>query len=89
MVTVVREPDNHTGWVDRGGDTWVRADDVPGAYGTWWPLTDGPGWEPRARLGVGTARTWDQVDQEHGPFTRADPDRTARALERVRQEAAR
>jgi hypothetical protein len=85
----MREPDNHTAWIDRFGDTWVRADDVPGAGGTWWPLTDGPGWDAWARSGVGTARTWDEVDPEYGPFVEADPDRATQALERIRQEAAR
>jgi hypothetical protein len=85
----MREPDNHTAVVDRGGDTWVRDDETPGQYGNWWPLTDGPGWEPWARNSVGQARTWDQVDPVYAPFVQADPDRTARALERVRQEANR
>jgi hypothetical protein len=85
----MREPDNHTAWVDQSGDTWVRDDETPGQYGNWWPLTDGPNWEPWARNGVGQARTWDQVDPEYGPFTEADPERAARALERVRQEANR
>ncbi|MFI5895633.1 hypothetical protein ACIA5D_36615 [Actinoplanes sp. NPDC051513] len=88
------EPDNHTAWIDRGGDTWVRVDDYPiGSYGIerwgpWWPLTDGPGWEPRALDGIGQPRPWDQVDEFHGPFTPAGPERTARAIERVRREVA-
>lgn len=85
----MNEPDNHTAWVDCDGDTWVRCDDMPGQHGTWWPCTDGPGWEPRERDGVGQARTWDQVDGFHGPFMQADPDRTAGALARVRREVQR
>lgn len=79
------EPDDHTAWVDRFGDTWVRADNMPGTYGSWWPLTDGPGWEPQARNDIGKARGWDGV-REYGPFERADADRTAGALDRVRRQ---
>lgn len=82
------EPANHTAWVDRFGDTWVRADDMPGAYGSWWPLTSGPGWNVRERGGIGTARTWDEV-VEYGPFTPADDTQTAAALARVQREVAR
>jgi hypothetical protein len=85
----MNEPDNHTALVDRFEDTWVRVDEVPGQYGNWHPLTDGPGWEERARDGIGQGRPWDWVDPEYGPFTQADPERTARALEGVRQEATR
>ncbi len=87
----MREPGNHTAWIDRDGGTWVRADEYPigslgiPRWGPWWPLTDGPGWEPGARGGIGEPRPWDQV-LEHKPFVRADPERTARALERVRRE---
>jgi hypothetical protein len=84
----VREPDNHTAWVDSAGDTWVRVDEVDGRYGNWWPLTDGPGWESWAQGGVGGSRTWDLVEA-YGPFTEADSDRTARALARVRRELDR
>jgi hypothetical protein len=84
----VNEPANHSALVDRFGDTWVRADDVPGRNGSWWPLTDGTGWEPWARTGVGQARTWPEVE-EYAPLTEADPDRAARALAMVREEAAR
>jgi hypothetical protein len=52
-------------------------------------LTDGPGSDPQVQDGVGQARTWDEVDPEYGPFTEADPVRAARALDLVRQEAAR
>jgi hypothetical protein len=84
----VNEPNNHTAWIDRHEDTWVRDDASPGCNGsTWWPLTDGPGWDEWARNGVGQPRDWSQVE-EYGPFTRAHSHRTARALERVRQEAA-
>ncbi len=76
------EPDNHTAIVDRGGDTWIRCDDMPGPYGTWYPLTDGPHWEEWARSGIGTPRTWDQVE-EYGPFEPADPERAERAYARV------
>lgn len=68
------EPGNLTGWIDAGGGTWVRVDDCPGGGGSWWPITDGPGFDPRA---------WDNM-AEYGPFTPADPDRTARALALVR-----
>jgi hypothetical protein len=81
----MNEPANHTAWIDHFGDTWVRADDMPGRYGTWWPLTDGPGWEQWARDGIGQARAWGEVE-EYGPFAPADPERTAQALNRVRQE---
>jgi hypothetical protein len=82
----MREPDDHTALVDRFGDTWVRVDEHPGRNGgTWNPLTDGPGWDERARDGVGQPRDWDQVEG-YGPFTSADPDRAARALERVLRE---
>jgi hypothetical protein len=84
----MNEPDNHTALVDRFGDTWVGVDEHPGQYGNWWALTDGPRWEEWARDGVGQARPWDWMD-EHGPFKVADPERTARALDRVRREAAR
>lgn len=84
----MNEPDNHAAVVDQSGDTWVRADECPGRYGNWWPITDGPGWEQWAREGIGTSRTWDQVE-EHGPFTAADPQRAARALDRVRREVDR
>jgi hypothetical protein len=82
----MREPDNHTAWVDRFGDTWVRADDMPGQYGTWWPICDGPGWDERARGDVGQARPWDWVEDDYGPFTETDP---GDALERVRREVER
>lgn len=86
----MNEPDNHTAWVDRSGDTWVRVDEHPGRNGgTWNPLTDGPGWDEWARDGIGQARPWDWVDPEYGPFVEADPARTARALDRVRREVAR
>jgi hypothetical protein len=85
----MNEPDNHTALVDRFGGTWVRADDCPGRGGNWWPLTDGPAWEDWARNGIGTPRTWDQVAENYGPFNVADPERTARAVERVRREVAR
>ncbi len=76
------EPDDHTAIVDAGGDTWIRCDDMPGRYGSWWPMTDGPHWGERARSGIGQARPWDQVE-EYGPFEPADEERTARAYARV------
>ncbi len=79
------EPDNHTAWVDRFGDTWVRADDMPGRWGTWWPLLDGPGYD--SGYGIGSARDW-AMAVEYGPFTPADSERTAAALARVRREAS-
>ena len=81
----MNEPANHTALVDRGDDTWIRVDECPGRYGTWWPLTDGPGWEPQERGGIGTAVTWNEL-AEHGRLTPASPERTARALARVRKE---
>jgi hypothetical protein len=31
------EPADHTGWVDKHGDIWVRSDnDMPGRRGDWW-----------------------------------------------------
>jgi hypothetical protein len=57
----VNEPDNHTAVVDRFDGTWVRVDEHPGTYGNWWPITDGPGFEPQVRDGVGQARPWDWV----------------------------
>lgn len=93
----MNEPANHTAWIDRGGDTWPRYDEYRGfevgtsgvrikPWGPWFPLTDGPNWEPRARSGIGKPRPWDQVEK-YGPFVEADPERTARALARVRWEA--
>jgi hypothetical protein len=82
------EPANHAGVVDRFGDTWVRIDELPGQYGTWWPVTDGPGWDAAGRDAVGTARLWLDV-QDYGPLTPADAERTARALGLVvRSQAA-
>jgi hypothetical protein len=93
----VNEPANHTAWVDAGGGTWVRYDEYFGRevaptkvliepWGPWWPLTDGPGWAQLAHDGIGTPRPWDQVEPFHGPMAEADPERTARALARVRRE---
>jgi uncharacterized protein YukE len=81
------EPGDHTALIDRFGDTWVRVDEHPGPYGPWWPITDGPAWEERGRNTVGAARDWDDL-AEYGPFTGADPRRTATALTRVRAERA-
>lgn len=85
----MNEPDNLTAVVDRMGGTWVRVDDCPGRWGTWWPITDGPGWDVRVQDGVGVSRPWDQVDPEYGPFTPADQARTSRAVSLVRKEYAR
>lgn len=82
----MREPDNHTAWVDRDGDTWVRFDDAPG-YGTarWFPLLDGPNFGEE-REGIGFARTWALVlDGGHLPFEQASPERTDRAIARVQR----
>lgn len=80
----MNEPANHTAVVDRGGDTWIRCDDMPGRYGNWYPITDGPHWDERARNspGTGQARTWGQVE-EYGPFELADQERAERAYVRV------
>lgn len=88
MAKITSEPANRTAIVDRFGDTWVRVDETPGFYGPWRPLTDGPLWDEWARNGVGVSRSWKSMD-EYGPFTRADPQRTTRALARVRQEGER
>jgi hypothetical protein len=77
---------DHCAVIDRGGDTWVRVDGLSDG-GPWWPLTDGPGWEPRARNGVGTPRGWAGF-LEYGPFVSTGAMRGARALARVRQAAA-
>ncbi len=79
----MNEPDNHAAIIDRFGDTWVRDDDTPSRYGPWWPILDGPKWG--APVTVGMPRDWPEVE-EYGPFTPADPERTAAALERVRLE---
>jgi hypothetical protein len=82
----VNEPADLTGWVDRFGDTWVRVDELTGRYGPWWPLTDGPHWDDGASA-VGNSCIWAEVE-EYGPFTPADPARTAAAIDRVRRAAA-
>ena len=85
----MNEPDNHAALIDASGDTWVRVDEVPGQYGgTGWPITDGPGWEPWGRGQVGIARFWQDL-AEYGPFAEADAQRTANALAKVREAAAR
>lgn len=86
----MREPGNHTAWIDKFGDTWVRDDDVPDTglrrrWGPWFPLSDGPGWDEGGRNKVGTPRPWHQVDPTYAPFTQADAVRTAWALELVRE----
>ena len=55
----MNEPANHTAVIDKFGDTWIRVDEMPGRSGpvfTWYPLTDGPGWDPSVRNSVGTPR---------------------------------
>jgi hypothetical protein len=71
--------------VDRFGGTWVRADDMPGRYGNWWPRTDGPGFEKRVHNGIGTSRRWDEVDPEYGPFKPAPRQLVTETLELVRK----
>lgn len=87
----MNEPDNHTAVVDRFGDTWVRVDEHPGRWGTWWPLCTGPGSPPSAWLwepdDIGTPRRWEDIT-EAGPFTVADQERAAAALACVREEAS-
>lgn len=83
----MNEPENRTGWIDRFGDTWVREDDRAGRYGSWWPCTDGPGWDAGERGGLGVPRTWEEA-REYGEFTPADPERTAAALAKVRRAVA-
>jgi hypothetical protein len=84
----MNEPDNNTAVVDRFEGTWVRTDETPGRDGNWWPICDGPGFEPRAWDIVGFSRTWEDM-AEYAPFLPAGPDRTARALALVRAEYAR
>jgi hypothetical protein len=84
----MRKPRNHTAVIDNSGDTWVRVDEHPGQYGSWWPITDGPGWEEWGRNKVGQAREWADV-REYGPFEIADGGRARRALARVVEEATR
>lgn len=72
------EPADGAAVADRGDDTWVRVGDQ------WWPLTDGPGWDPQARDGLGTPRAWAEI-QEHGPFATTDDPRAVRARDRVRR----
>ena len=69
------------GLTDRHGDTWVCAD------GLWWPYCDGPSWEGPPALGQ--PRPWDEVADEYGPFTAADPARAGLALLAVRREHRR
>ena len=76
------EPGNHTAWCDSSGDVWVRVDEAPGMFGCWWPICVGPGWEPQARGQLGQAREWDLVE-EYGPFSEADEETAAAAVERV------
>ncbi|MER7280439.1 hypothetical protein ABT369_38980 [Dactylosporangium sp. NPDC000244] len=80
----MKEPPNHTGQVDQCGDCWVRDDDVPGRYGNWWQVLDGPGWDEQVRGGLGTPRRWFEVEEDFGPLVEASPERTAAALELVR-----
>jgi len=83
-----QEPRDRTGVVDRFGDTWVRMDGTD-SYGSWWPITDGPGWEEWGRNKVGSPRPWDQVAPNYGPFQPASPERTQRGIELVLAEIAR
>lgn len=80
----MNEPEDHTGWIDSGGDVWIRTDDMPGQWGCWWPVCDGPGWDPHARGKVGVSQPWVNIDEFHGPWTPAPEDRTERALQAVR-----
>ncbi len=84
----MNEPANYTAWIDRTGDTWVRDDDTPGRHGNWWPISDGPGWEPWGQDKVGTSREWVEVETDFGPLTLADSERTAKALSLVREAAS-
>jgi hypothetical protein len=90
----VNEPDNLTGWVDRLGGTWVRVDDCPSPsyalFGgsTWYPRTDGPGWDERVRDGIGQARPWDQVVFDYAPLIPAGPVLTAETITLVRKSKA-
>lgn len=85
----MNEPDNHTGWVDRFGGTWVRVDDCPGRYGTWWPRCDGPGFESRVHNDIGQSRQWDQVEFDYAPLTPAGAELTAETIALVRRESSR
>jgi hypothetical protein len=86
----VNEPENHSALVDKMGGTWVRVDEYPGqwANGTWYPITDGPGFEQQVQDGVGQARPWSWLD-EYAPFIAADEARTERALRLVRRAVER
>lgn len=76
------EPDDLTAWVDRHGDTWVRVDEVADWSGPWLCLCDGPVWDSPGHPGGG----WDWEEMaEYGPFTQADPQKTAAAVDLARR----
>lgn len=50
------EPDNHTAVKDRYGQVYVRADDLPGRHGSWWPV-----FVPEAPSRVGALRRWGDI----------------------------
>ncbi|MBB3099062.1 hypothetical protein FHR83_006768 [Actinoplanes campanulatus] len=87
----MNEPDNLTGWVDRLGGTWVRVDDCPApsyaifAGSSWYPRTDGPGFDPQVHDGIGQPRSWDQVEYDFAPLTPASPELTAETIALVRR----
>lgn len=76
----MNEPGNHTAWIDRRGDTWVRVDEAFGDSGNWWVIFPG--------AGVFGGRAWDAIAPNHGPFTQASPADSASAVQRVRKAVA-
>lgn len=84
----MNEPGDLTGWVDRFGGTWVRVDDCPGQYGSWYPRCDGPGFDERAHGDIGTGRPWEWL-ADYVPLAPASSELTAETIELVRREASR
>lgn len=85
----VNEPDDLTGWVDCAGGLWVRVDDCPGRYGTWYPRRGGPGFNDDRETGdIGTGIPWAWL-VDYAPLTAASPEATTETIEMVRTEWAR
>jgi len=82
----MREPDNHTAWLDNCGYTWVRVDEHPGPFGAWHALTDDPGWDEAARRRPIICK-WDNISDREW-IGEASPDEAARAVQRVRKVMA-
>lgn len=77
----MNEPDNLTAWTTRTGAVYVRVDDRPGNWGTWWE-TSGDG----TRLG-GSFEWCDVEPSAHAPYTLAGADLTTRVINLVRKDA--